>query len=146
MKEALLAVAKVFQNPLFYWIFILIIFTGIRRIKLERKHFGIKINDLFSEWSRTWLLTIGFGFILSALMLGVGVVFTYETMFVLSIVTIVLSIHGKPTWLSATYTVGLTYLIMLLAPLVLPYQDVISLDLIDEVNFTAIALLVALFL
>lgn len=146
MKEALLAVAKVFQNPLFYWIFILIIFTAIRRIKLERKHFGIKINDLFSEWSRTWLLTIGFGFILSALMLGVGVVFTYETMFVLSIVTIVLSIHGKPTWLSATYTVGLTYLIMLLTPLVLPYQDVISLDLIDEVNFTAIALLVALFL
>lgn len=146
MKEALLAVAKVFQNPLFYWIFILIIFTGIRRIKQERKHFGIKINDLFSEWSHTWLLTIGFGLILSAFMLGVGVVFTYETMFVLSIVTIVLSIHGKPTWLSATYTVGLTYIIMLIAPLALPYQEVISPDLIEEVNFTAIALLVALFL
>lgn len=141
-----MAVAKIVINPLFYWSFILIIFSGIRRIKEERKTFGIKINDLFFEWSRTWIFSIGFGLFLTGIMIGLGVVYTYETMLVLSIVTIILSIHGKLTWLSASYTVGLTYIIMLLAPLILQYQNVISAELFEHVNFTAIALFVPLFM
>lgn len=146
LTETLMAIAKIVINPLFYWSFILIVFTGLRRIKEERQNFGIKINDLFSEWSRTWIVSIGFGLMITAIMIGVGVVFTYETMLVLSIITIILSIHGKLTWLSASYTVGLTYIVMLFAPLLLPYQNVISAEHFEQVNFTAIALLVALFM
>lgn len=144
--EVLLAVAKIVLQPLFYWSFILVIYAGYRRIKKERKQFGIKVNDLFSEWSRTWILSIGFGLMITAIMLGVGVVFTYETMLVLSIITILLSIHGKLTWLSASYTVGLTYIVVLFAPLLLPYQNVIPTHYFDHINLTSIALLVPLFL
>lgn len=120
-------------------------FAGARRIRQERKDFGLKVNGLFSEGSRTWIFSIGFGLIVTAIMLGVGVVFTYETMIVLSLVTILVSLHGKLTWLSASYTVGLTYVIMVFAPLVLSDQSVISVDRFTDVNLTAISLLLALF-
>lgn len=146
LTEMLRAIGKIVFQPLFYWSFILIIFTGVRRIRKERANFGIKINDVFAEWSRTWILSVGIGFVISAMMIGIGIVYTYETLIVISIVTILLSIHGKITWLSASYTVGLTYVIVLLAPLLLPYQNMISPDVFTDVNFTAIALMVALFI
>ncbi|HLR15180.1 MAG TPA: PDZ domain-containing protein [Bacillota bacterium] len=144
--EVLQAIAKIVLQPLFYWSLILVFYAGYRRIKKERKQFGIKVNDLFSEWSSTWILSIGFGLIITAIMLGVGVVFTYETMLVLSISTILLSIHGKLTWLSASYTVGLTYIVVLFAPILLAYQDVIPVHSFDNVNLTSIALLASLLL
>lgn len=145
LTEVLWAIVYSFMNPLVYWSIILVIFAGIRRIRQERRQFGIKVNDLFSEWSRTWLFSIGFGFIVTAVMIGVGVVFTYETMVILCIVTILLSIHGKLTWLSASYTVGLTYVIMIFAPLLLTNQSVIPVERFEDTHLTTIALLVALF-
>lgn len=143
--ELLWGIVYSFMNPLLYWSIILVIFAGIRRIRQERNQFGIKVNDLFSEWSRTWIFSIGFGLIATAIMIGVGVELSYEMLLVLSTVTILLSIHGKLTWISASYTVGLTYMIIVFAPLLLTNQSVIPVERFEGVHLTAIALLVALF-
>ncbi|UOR11694.1 PDZ domain-containing protein [Halobacillus amylolyticus] len=45
-----------------------------------------------------------------------GIVFNYPFLLLLSVVTVILSLTLKLTWLSAAYTFGLTYLLLLVAP------------------------------
>src|SRR5690625_1388212 len=93
------------------------IITGHKRIQKERSYFGFKIFNLFSEWKRTWIISITAGLFISLLTLGVGFVFSYETILLLSVVTILLSMNFRCTMLSPSYTIGITYLLLLLAPL-----------------------------
>ena len=108
LTEGVKALGKLFLQPLLYWSIILIVISGYQRIKRERINFGYKIFDVFYEWKHTWRFSLVFGLIISMITLGIGVVFTYETIVLLSIVVILLSMTGKFHLLSPSYTIGLT--------------------------------------
>src|SRR5699024_9092460 len=111
VKDWLLELAKgtgmLFLNPLFYWAILLVVLAGVKRIKKERNHFGIKVFPLFSEYRKTKGISLVFGVILSALCLAGGIVFSVETMLFVSIASIILSIALRFTYLSPSYTLGI---------------------------------------
>lgn len=137
---------KLFLNPLLYWTVFLILVAGYKRIQKERFYFGFKIFDIFSEWKNTWIFSLITGLLISFFTIGFGFVFSYEVILLLSVVTILLSIHLRFTLLSASYTIGITYLLLLLSPLLLENQTYINADLFSETNFTSLAILLGLFL
>ncbi|WP_229683059.1 PDZ domain-containing protein [Virgibacillus oceani] len=139
-------IGKMFLNPLLYWAIILVVLVGAKRIKNERNNFGLKVFDIFSEWKGTWAISLVTGLILSLFSLGIGLVFSYETVLLLSIVIILLSIIIRFTMLSASYTIGATYLILLFMPFILENQSFTDNNLFSTTNFTGLTILLGLFL
>ncbi|MBM7600555.1 hypothetical protein JOC34_002966 [Virgibacillus halotolerans] len=144
--EIVKAIGKMFMNPLLYWMFLLLFLAGYKRIKQERMDFGFKVFDVFTEWKRTWVLSLVSGIVLSLLIIGTGVVFFYETMLLLCIIAILLSFTLKFTMLSAGYTIGITYLLLIFLPFLLENQSYVATDLFSQTNFTGLSLLLGLFL
>lgn len=148
LMELVKGIGRVFLNPLLYWAIILVILSGIVRIKKERHHFGSKVFDVFSEWKHTWPVAIVSGIIVTLLVLGVGVTFSYETILLLSMVMVVLSLALRFTLLSASYTIGFTYILLLFIPFILDNQTYVSVDsdLFTNTNFSGLVMLLGLFL
>ncbi|SFD96626.1 hypothetical protein SAMN05216238_106191 [Lentibacillus persicus] len=146
LMELLNGIGRFFLNPLLYWAIILSILVGYKRIKSERQQFGLKIFDVFSECKKTWLISLSFGLIVSLLAIGVGFVFSYHIILLISGVTILLSLSLRLTLLSPVYTIGLTFFILLFSPFVLNYQSIIDPDLFETPNFTALSILTAVLL
>src|SRR5690625_6788197 len=94
------AVGKFFLNSLLYWSFILMILSGYQRIKRERTNFGTKIFDIFSEWKHTWKTAVLSGLFISVITIGSGMVFSYGTIMLLSIIVIFLSLSLRFKMLS----------------------------------------------
>ncbi|HLR52070.1 MAG TPA: PDZ domain-containing protein [Candidatus Avamphibacillus sp.] len=140
------AIGKFFLNPLFYWGILLVVIAGYRRIKKERIFFGSRVFDIFSEWKNTWILSILSGLLISAILLGVGIVFSYETIITLIIIAIILSITMRYTMLSVSYTIGLTYLLLLFLPYLWDEQTYFNYNLFSNINYAGIAILLGLFL
>src|SRR5690625_3213653 len=138
LMELLKGIGNVFLNPLLYWSFILIMIVGNKRIRQERNQFGVKIFDVFSEWKKTWIISMLAGLLISLLNLGLGIVLSYETILVLSIIVILLSISFRLSLLSASYTMGITFLIVLLSPLLLQYQTFLGVKSFTEIDLTGI--------
>lgn len=133
-------------NPLLYWIIIFVLISGYLRIKKERLNFGIKVFDIFTEWKNTWTVSIIAGIIISLLMIGTGIVFSYSSLLLLCAIIFILSLTFKPSLLSASYTIGITYLLLLFSPLLLQYQTYMSPTFFSEVNFMGLTVLVSLLL
>lgn len=146
LMELLKGFGKLFLNPLLYWALLLVFMTGYFRVKQERENFGRKIFNIFSEWKNTWLISIGVGIFLSILFLSIGFVFTYESLLVLSIVVIILSITFRTSLLSASYTIGITYLVLLISPHVLKYQTLIRPDIFGDIHLVGFSILIGYFL
>lgn len=144
--ELMKGIGRVFLNPLLYWSFLLILIVGYKRIQRERNNFGVKIFDVFSEWKNTWMISILTGLFISLLTIGLGLVFSYETILILSIIVIILSISFRLSLLSASYTIGITFLLILLSPLLLRFQKVIDIDLYSMIDFTSLVILLGIFL
>lgn len=144
--EVVKGIARAFLNPVLYGWVILTLLAGWRRIRTERDMFGIKIFDVLSEWKNTWLTSLVFGVVISLLMLGVGVVLTWQTVFVLNIIILLLSATLRFTLLSPSYTIGMTYLLLLFMPLLLEYQSLVPSDWIQDVNFQGLVILLGLLL
>lgn len=137
-------IGKIFLNPLLYWSIVFITLVGIRRIKQERRDFGTKVFDIFSEWKGTISFSILIGLFYSVLTIGIGMVVTYDVIIILSIVTILLSLTLRFSFLSPSYTFGITFFVIMLFPLVA--DNVTSIPSLGEVNYSVIAILLALFL
>lgn len=144
--ELLKGIGKVFLNPLLYWSFILIMIVGYKRIRQERNQFGVKIFDVFSEWKKTWIISLLAGLFISLLNLGLGIVLSYESILILGIVVILLSISFRISLLSASYTLGITFLVVLLSPLLLKFQSVLEIKSLTEIDLTALVILLSIFL
>src|SRR5699024_3807860 len=127
LLEIVIGIGKLFLHPLLYWTVILLMITGYRRIKRERYKFGTKLYDMFAESKGTLGISILFSIIISIFSITFGFVFSYEVIVILLLVTILLSITGSLTMLSASYTIGITFLILML----LPYLNV---DLIQALG------------
>lgn len=139
-------IGRIFLNPVFYWGFILVLLAGYKRIHSERMNFGFKLFDIFSEWKNTLGLSLISGLLVSMLFIGAGLVFSYETILLLSIIMILLSLTLRFTMLSASYTIGITYLILLFIPFLSENQNVINLDMFVNTNFVGLVFLMAVFL
>lgn len=139
-------IGRLFLNPLFYWSFLLVILAGTVRIKRERRHFGSRVYDIFAEWKGNWQLSLLLGLFISVLFIGIGFVFTYETILMLGIITILLSITRRFTLLSPSYTIGITYLLLLLLPFVMEQQTFFSKTFFSNTNFIALTILLGLLL
>ncbi|WP_181347283.1 PDZ domain-containing protein [Thalassobacillus sp. CUG 92003] len=145
--EWLKAFGRLFIQPLFYWPFIVLVCVSLARIRKERNQFGTKIFDIFSEQRGTKRIAFSTGIVLSLLAVGAGVVFPYPLILLISAVTILLSLTLSFTWLSAVYTLGISYLILLFGPpfinVELPAQWRI---LLDTPPLTVLACLIGLLL
>ncbi|WP_343270858.1 PDZ domain-containing protein [Lentibacillus songyuanensis] len=139
---------KLFLNPLLYWAIILILFSGIRRIKRERNNFGTKVFGLFAEWKHTWLVSLFSGLIVSIVCLAGGMVFSYETIFLVSVVSIIISIALRFTYLSPSYTIGFTFLLLLFIPALRAQEFDVNLnaELFSTTNFSGLAVLLGVLL
>lgn len=133
-------------NPLFYWSIILVMLAGYFRIKKERINFGSRVYDIFSEWKHTWVVSIVAGLFISAVMLGIGAVFSYETLLLLMVIIFLLSITSRFSLLSASYTIGLTYILLLFIPYIINQQTVINHNLFTHSNMIGLAMLLGLLL
>jgi len=146
--ELMKGFGKLFLNPLFYWSLILLLLTSYRRIKKERRYFGSKIFPFFSEIRETWVVSVIFSIIISSISIVFGFVFTVEMIILLAVISIVLSITGSLSMLSASYTIGLTYILLLVLPFV-PLGDLseyISILPVKTHSFTILAIITAIFL
>src|SRR5699024_2123161 len=121
--QLLAALGRMFLNPLLYWLLFLLLISGARRIKNDRINFGMKIHNYFNEMKQTILFTLIFGLFISIAALLFGFVLTFEMLFILAIVTILLSVTGSFHLLSPAYTLGMTFFILLLLPL-LPWESI----------------------
>lgn len=139
-------IGRIFLNPIFYWTFVLILLAGYIRIRRERINFGFKLFDVFSEWKNTWVLSILSGLLISIIFVSAGMIFSYETILLLGIVTIALSITARFTMLSASYTIGITYLVLLLLPILLENQNAVNKEMFSNTNFIGLSFLLAIFL
>lgn len=141
-------IGKIFLNPLLYWIIILYFVTSYRRIKRERKQFGMKVYDMFSEGRHTILIAIVFSIIISVLSVSFGIVLSLEIMIVLALVMFLLSVTGSVMLLSASYTIGIAFLLLLLLPFA-PLKAVgayVDFTAISPIHFIGLAMLAGLFL
>lgn len=146
--ELLYALGRMFLNPLLYWAILLLIIAGARRVKRERINFGVKVYESFSEISGTLLFSLLFSFIISIVSVLSGFVLSIEILIVLAIVSILLSINGSFQSLSAAYTLGFTFIIFMLLPL-LPndlLEPYFSTDRLMNIQYVTIAVLLSLFL
>ncbi|MFD2045007.1 PDZ domain-containing protein [Ornithinibacillus salinisoli] len=146
LMELLKALGRLFLNPLLYWSIFLVLLVGYRRVKRDRIKFGSKVFDVFSEWKGTWGLSILIGIFISLVTIGIGFVFAYETIILLSVVAILLSLSLRFSLLSASYTFGIGYILLLLLPIFLENQSYFSQDLFSNTNFTALTILLGFFL
>lgn len=107
-------------NPLFYWAAFLTIFVGMKRIKMERKQFGRRIFPVFEEFQHTWFISIVGGIVISLCTILFGIIFTLETVIILIVAIIVLSITARVTFLSPVYSLGITFFLAVLLRLYEP--------------------------
>lgn len=145
--ELALGTGKLFLNPLFYWFFIIISLATISRIKKERRSFGTKVFDVFSETSFTWPIAIVSGLLLSVVAVGLGFIISYTAILLLSIFTILFTIGRKFSWLSSAYTFGFTYLALLLLPSLIDGQvSDFWLEDLKQVHVVSFTVLLGLFI
>lgn len=146
LVELVKGIGKFFLQPLLYWSIVLVFVAGILRVKRERKQFGYKLFKLFSEWKHTWFFSIVTGLVLSIVCLTVGIVFPYEVILLISIVTILLSVRFRFSLLSASYIIGVTYLIVLFAPTILQQQNILDPMIFSNISLVGLSIILGLFL
>ena len=148
MEGSLIEVAKgigrLFLHPLFYWSFILVLLSGIRRIRQERMDFARKFILCFPSGKGNIFYSLLFGFIISVITLSAGFVFTVETLIALSIVMFVLSISFNFAALSPVYSIGITFAVLFLLPQFLRDTSIIDERWFTDVNFPGLAILLGL--
>lgn len=84
------------------------------RVRLERNHYGRKLFPMLSEISNTWIISVFSSIIMSLIVYMTGIYITFETVILISVVTVILSFNYSYTLLSPGYTLGFPFLIILL--------------------------------
>ncbi|MBN9655889.1 PDZ domain-containing protein [Halobacillus sp. GSS1] len=102
--------------PFLYIALAMIFIVSGKRVKEERAAFGTRIFDRFTEWKGTWGTAVISGLILSVLAVGGGVVFSYPLLLLIAGILLLVSLTGRLSWYSSAYTLGLSYLVLLVLP------------------------------
>ncbi|MFC7063323.1 PDZ domain-containing protein [Halobacillus seohaensis] len=112
LNEFMQGLLRLLTQPLLYWSILLLFFISLRRMKQERKSFGTRVYDVFTEGRSTWRISLIAGSIVSVFAIGSGLVLNTEFLLLLAGVTILLSLPFKLTRLSPAYTLGFSILLV----------------------------------
>ncbi|XQY91494.1 PDZ domain-containing protein [Metabacillus sp. HB246100] len=146
LLELLWAVGRFFLHPLFYLFFLLTLAYGYVRIKRERKSFHIRVEDLYHELKFTYTKGLLAGVVLSVLLFALGISLPFGTIVLLAIITAIIGASLQLRWFSSAYTIGFTFLIVSLLP-VLNKEWVNDFFVgISDTSYIALSLLVGLLL
>ncbi|MCA1011228.1 PDZ domain-containing protein [Halobacillus halophilus] len=116
IMEIVKGAGRVFTQPFLYIAIIMGFILTRRRIKSERRQFGTRIYDAFSEWGGTLGTSLAAGLLISVFAVGSGLVLSLPLLLLVSGVLLVLSIPLRSNWYSAAYTLGATYLVIYFIP------------------------------
>ncbi|MGI8315518.1 PDZ domain-containing protein [Halobacillus mangrovi] len=145
--ELIKGLGRMFTQPHLYIAVIMVIFLSQRRINKERKAFGTRIFDRFSEWKGTVATSLIAGGCLSIFSLGAGMVLPPSFLWLLGLTLILVSLPFKLSLYSASYTLGITTLVLLALPYAPVYGPIESLKTtLLEVPITSIAVLLSVML
>lgn len=122
LLELAKGIGRLFMNPLLYWIILLFIAVSYKRIKKERLQFGTKIFPILTEAKYTIGLSLLGSFIISVFSITLGIVFTIDIAVILMVVIVVFTLTASTSFLSSSYTIGITFIVALL----LPFTDLIQ--------------------
>ncbi|MFF5996778.1 PDZ domain-containing protein [Lysinibacillus sp. KU-BSD001] len=89
LLEILRAIGRFFINPIVYMTIFLTIFLGYRRVKKERKSFNIRILSGWSELKNSILASLLVSFIVSIVIIAVGLTMTPQFLLILMAVTMI---------------------------------------------------------
>lgn len=135
------ALGNLLFNPIFYWIIVLSLLPSDERIKLEETNFNQKILPLGTELKNTLIPSLIMTIVMFIFTLGFKVTFPYEAIIILSVIFILLSYKMKYSLLSASYTLGITYLVLWFLPKG-PLEEVLYTDW----TFTSITIMISILL
>lgn len=112
--EVLKGIGRIFLHPLLYYLILIAIILGVRRVKKEREQFHIRINDVFLECK--YVLTSGLliGLIISIVMLFVGVVVPFAAVILFALITFLLSLSTRVHLLAPTFIIGVSFFSLIL--------------------------------
>ncbi|TXC91002.1 PDZ domain-containing protein [Metabacillus litoralis] len=144
LLELLWAVGRFFIHPLFYLFFLLTLAYGYFRVKRERRSFHTRVRDLYDEMKFTYTKGILAGLILSIILFAVGLSLPFGAIVLCAIVTAVIGFTFRLRWLSAAFTIGLTFF----AISILPVESAEKFDSfligLSETSFTSLSILAGL--
>lgn len=114
LLELLFAVGRFFIHPLFYLFFLMTLAYGYVRVKRERKSFHIRVQDLYDEMKFTYTKGLLIGGIASVVLFCLGVSLPFGTIVLLAIITAIIGFTFQLRWLSAAFSVGITFFVTVL--------------------------------
>lgn len=134
-------------NPLTYWFLFLVFLSSYRRRAQERRFFGTKVTPYLSEWKGTIMITIIFSVILSIISITFPLILTREIIIGIVFLFILFSINGTFTLLSSVYTIGITFILFLIIPYILPDSYYFqTFDWVTKEHFNSLAILLSVLL
>src|SRR5699024_9933244 len=113
---------RLFMKPLLYWIILLFIAVRYKRIKKERLQFGTKIFQILTEAKYPVGVDLLGSVIVSVFSVTLGLDFTIDIAVILMVVIVVFTLTASTSFLSSSYTIGITFIVALL----LPFTDLIQ--------------------
>lgn len=105
--ELLFGTGKLFLNPVFYLLFLLAAWMGVSRVKRERRHFHVRVENAYFELRQLLPQGLIMGLCLSILFVIVGVAIPVEMVVLTAMVTVIVMVSTKVRFLSPAYTVGI---------------------------------------
>ncbi|KEK25377.1 PDZ domain-containing protein [Bacillus gaemokensis] len=113
--EIMRAVGRFFLHPAVYVFLISSIFVGYLRILRERKDFSFKVYDIWLELRTSWFSGIGYGLLVSVITIGLGLVLSQSSIWMILIWTLLFGLATGYRYLSSAYTFGVAIVGVLLS-------------------------------
>ncbi|PEK33607.1 hypothetical protein CN568_12625 [Bacillus pseudomycoides] len=113
--EIMRAVGRFFLHPAVYVFLISSIFVGYLRILRERKDFSFKVYDIWFELRTSLFSGVGYGFVVSIITVGAGLVMSQASIWMILIWTLVFGLAAQYRYLSSAYTFGVAIVAALLS-------------------------------
>jgi hypothetical protein len=114
LQELLLAIARFFINPLLYVAIFVAVLLGYLRVKRERKFYHIRILNGWTELRSIFSIGFVLSVVLSIITIAAGLTVHVQYLMVVSFVTIICILLLNFHLLSAIFTWGIAYSILLL--------------------------------
>ncbi|MDM5157244.1 PDZ domain-containing protein [Bacillus sp. DX1.1] len=113
--EVIKAVGRFFLHPAVYVFFISSIFVGYLRVLRERKDFSFKVYDVLFEMRTSMFAGIGYGFLVSVITIGAGLVLSQASIWAILIWTLLFGLAAQYRYLSSAYTFGIAIVAAMLS-------------------------------
>lgn len=113
--EIMRAVGRFFLHPAVYVFLISSIFVGYLRMLRERKDFSFKVYDIWFELRTSLFAGVGYGLIVSIITIGLGLVVSKASLWVILLWTLLFGLTAMYRYLSAAYTFSIAIVCVLLS-------------------------------